>query len=77
MPQRFLSFHDGYSALYEYHHGPGRKVFVDARLEVIGADLYERYIELSKSIQRDDPAWTRQLELDGWPAEVRRELGIV
>jgi tetratricopeptide (TPR) repeat protein len=68
MPRRFLSFHDGYAALYEYHHGPGRKVFVDARLEVIGADLYERYMALRDWIQTDNPAWTRELDALERPA---------
>ena len=26
MPERFLSFHNGHASLYEYYHGPERKV---------------------------------------------------
>jgi hypothetical protein len=62
MPRRFLSFHDGYSALYDYYHGPGRKVFVDARLEVIGPEMYLAYNELQRLILEDNPAWTRELD---------------
>ena len=62
MPSRFLSFHDGYAALYEYHNGPERKVFADARLEVMGAELYHRYLELGRRIQADEPGWTRELD---------------
>jgi hypothetical protein len=68
MPPRFLSFHDGYAALYEYHNGPERKVFVDARLEVIGAELYERYLRLSERIRDDEPGWDRDLEAAESPA---------
>ncbi|HMB06088.1 MAG TPA: tetratricopeptide repeat protein [Isosphaeraceae bacterium] len=67
MPTRFLSFHDGYAALYEHEHGPERKVFVDARLEVIGPVLYERYIELRRRIAEDAPGWARALDEIGRP----------
>jgi tetratricopeptide (TPR) repeat protein len=68
MPPRFLSFHDGYAALYEYHNGPDRKVFVDARLEVVGPELYQRYLTLSDRIRDDDPGWDRDLEAAEQPA---------
>jgi len=68
MPPRFLSFHDGYAALYEYHNGPERKVFVDARLEVIGAELYHRYLKLSDRIRDDEPGWDRDLQAAEQPA---------
>ena len=38
MPERFLSFHNGHASLFEYYHGPERKVYTDPRLEVAGAD---------------------------------------
>jgi tetratricopeptide (TPR) repeat protein len=68
MPQRFVSYHDGYAAVYEYHNGPQRKVFVDARLEVMGADLYERYLSLRRRIKDDDPSWARELDSYERPA---------
>jgi tetratricopeptide (TPR) repeat protein len=68
MPTRFLSFHDGYAALYEHEHGPERKVYVDARLEVIGPALYERYTELRRRIVEDAPGWARALDEIGRPA---------
>jgi tetratricopeptide (TPR) repeat protein len=68
MPERFLGFHDGYAALYEYYHGPARKVFADARLEVIGAKLYEQYLDLRAQITEDRPGWGRELDKDGRPA---------
>ena len=67
MPPRFLSFHDGYAALYEYHNGPARKVFTDARLEVVGAELYHRYLDLGRRIKEDEPGWDRYLQAAEWP----------
>jgi len=68
MPERFLSFHDGYAALYDYHNGPDRKVFADARLEVVGPDLYERYLHLKTKIASNDSSWPRELDNLGRPA---------
>ncbi|WP_422930310.1 tetratricopeptide repeat protein [Singulisphaera sp. PoT] len=68
MPERFLSFHDGYSALYEYHNGPERKTFADARLEVIGPELYERYLDLKQRIAGNASSWPRELDELGRPA---------
>lgn len=60
MPERFVSFHDGYAALYEYHNGPERKVFADARLEVMGAELYQRYLDLQALIASGDESFQRR-----------------
>ena len=57
MPNRFLSFHNGHASLFEYYHGPERKVYTDPRLEVAGADLFERYIDARASAcRRTTPA---------------------
>lgn len=55
LPPRFLGFHIGHDALFIYHHGPGRKVYVDPRLEVMGADQYRAYSNLSRAIANDAP----------------------
>lgn len=78
MPDRFLSFHIGHASLHDYYFGPEKKVWVDARLEVIGPTLYERYIHLQglltrfTSLRRPDPEgeslWTRELDELGRPA---------
>ena len=67
MPPRFLSFHDGYAALYEYHNGPERKVFVDARLEVIGAELYDRYLTWARGSGMTSRAGTATSTLPSGP----------
>lgn len=67
MPDRFLCIHNGHSALYEYHNGPDRKTYLDARLEVMGPELYSRYVELESAIQANRPGWASQLERLGQP----------
>ncbi len=68
MPDKFLSFHIGHASLYEYYHGPERKVFADARLEVIGADLFERYTDLQRRISQGERTWPAELDAIGRPA---------
>ncbi|WP_169975971.1 tetratricopeptide repeat protein [Tautonia rosea] len=69
LPPRFLGFHIGHDALFIYHHGPERKVFVDPRLEVMGSDQYRAYSKLSRAIATDDPRapWRPGLEQAGNP----------
>jgi tetratricopeptide (TPR) repeat protein len=67
MPDRFLSFHNGHASLFEYYHGPERKVYTDPRLEVAGASLFETYIELGKRLAKDEPGWEAQLNDMGRP----------
>ncbi len=67
MPERFLGFHNGNAALYTYNYGPERKVFADARLEVIGPELFTRYIALQRSIGSNEPGWEAELETMGNP----------
>jgi tetratricopeptide (TPR) repeat protein len=50
MPERFVCIHNGHAALWEYHNGPARKVYTDARLEVIGPNLFKEYGALQRSI---------------------------
>ena len=68
MPTRFAGFHVGHPSLYEYYHAPERKVFVDARLEVMGPELYERYVNLQRRITDNDASWSRELDELGRPS---------
>ncbi len=36
-----------HASLFEFYHGPERKVYTDPRLEVAGPELYSRYMKLS------------------------------
>ena len=62
MPERFLSFHNGHASLFEYYHGPQRKVYTDPRLEVAGAQLFKRYTDLDTRISKDEPGWEPELD---------------
>jgi tetratricopeptide (TPR) repeat protein len=67
MPSRFLSFHNGHASLFEYYHGPERKVYTDPRLEVAGPALFTRYTELERRLQKDEPGWEVELGEMGRP----------
>ena len=67
MPERFLSFHNGHAALFEYYHGPRRKVFTDPRLEVTGPELFDRYQRLERAIRDDQAGWQGELDRIGRP----------
>lgn len=68
MPERAVCFHNGHAALYEYRWGPDRKVFADARLEVIGPVVYEEYLTLQRQIASQAPGWEAALAAMGQPA---------
>ena len=70
MPRRMLGFHLGYPAMYEYYHGPSHKVFADPRLEVVGPDLYKRYLDAQRRITEEQPGWAEWLDDQGRPVIV-------
>jgi tetratricopeptide (TPR) repeat protein len=81
MPEKFLAFHIGHAALFEYYHGPDRKVYTDPRLEVIGADLFTRYATLEKRIKKNEPGWEDALDTMGRPVivadhELNADIGV-
>jgi len=67
MPERFLSFHNAHASLFEDYYGPQRKVYTDPRLEVAGAQLFKRYIDLERRINKDEPGWETELDEMGRP----------
>lgn len=66
MPERFVCIHNGHAAVWEYHNGPERKVYTDARLEVIGPELYKEYLALQQAI-RENRGWEERLAAMGNP----------
>ncbi len=68
MPDRLVGFHNGHPALYEYYWAPGKKVYTDARLEVMGVDLYTSYLDLQKRIGNNVGGWAEELDAMGRPA---------
>ncbi len=70
MPPRMIGFHLGIPPLYEYMFGPERKVFIDARLEVVGERSYTRYHDLERLLVSDRPEWRGELASIGLPIVV-------
>lgn len=68
MPDRFMAFHIGHVSLLEYYNGPEKKGYVDARLEVVGPDLFRNYLELENEIHPDKTNWEGRLEALGRPS---------
>lgn len=63
-PTRAVVAHMGQAAVYEYHNGPARTVFMDPRLEVATQETFETYELLLKSIARGDRRWESSLRDD-------------
>ena len=70
MPDRLVGFHNGHPSLFEYYWGPGKKVYTDARLEVMGPELYQDYIDLQGKIAGGRPGsgWAEELDRMGRPS---------
>jgi tetratricopeptide (TPR) repeat protein len=67
MPNRLLGFHNGHPSLYEYYWAPAKKAYTDARLEVMGPELYKKYLDLSDKIAQDKQGWAQDLDRMGRP----------
>ena len=68
MPERLAGFHNGHPSLFEYRWGPEKKVYQDARLEVMGPELYSDYVQLSREIARNEGDWAKKLDSMGRPS---------
>ncbi len=55
LPDRALVFDLGQTGVYVFHNGPGRKVFMDARLEVPSLETFLTYRRLETWLNRGDP----------------------
>jgi hypothetical protein len=72
MPRRAFVAHIGQAAVYSFHNGPERRVFMDGRLEVATRQTFERH-ELVRNMLDPDNALYR---LDGsWAELIRDEQG--
>ena len=67
MPAKFVSFHNANASLFEFYHGPERKVYTDPRLEIAGPEFYSRYMKLSTDLTRRLPGWQAELDRIGRP----------
>ena len=57
LPDRALVFHLGQAGVYVHHNGPGRKVFLDGRLEVPSLSTFQTYVRIQDRLSRNDPRW--------------------
>ncbi len=67
MPERFLVFHNGHAGLFEYDNGPKQKVHADARLEVMGPEVYGADAELGAIISSGQAGWSDRVMALGSP----------
>lgn len=56
-PLRAFVAHHGQAAVYIYHNAPARQVFMDARLEVMTQQTFERYDEILRAMAHADRQW--------------------
>jgi hypothetical protein len=61
MPQRAYVAHFGQAAVYEFHNGPERKVFMDPRLEVMTQETFAAWEWIGKWIVAGDLQWQEVL----------------
>ena len=67
LPDRALVFNLGQTGVYIYHNAPGRKVFMDARLEVPSLATFETYRLADTWLNRGDPRWLALVRRMGEP----------
>lgn len=60
-PNRVFASDFGAAAVYIYHNGPERKVFMDGRLEVCSMLTFQRFEQIKLWMAHADPAWTEML----------------
>jgi hypothetical protein len=71
MPERAFVAQIGQAGVFIYHNAPGRKVFVDGRLEVFGHVWFERFEWIQRAMAAGDPGW------EGSLADERGALPVV
>ncbi len=67
LPDRALVFDLGQAAVYLFHNGPQRKLFMDGRLEVPSRETFETYIRLEKMLNDRRPGWAEFVRRMGYP----------
>jgi hypothetical protein len=64
LPSRVFASHLGVAAVYLFHNGPQRRVFMDGRLEVATPDTFRRYLAIQGAMALGDPRWEELLSRD-------------
>lgn len=63
-PDHAFIAHIGQAAVYIYHNGPDRRVFMDGRLEVCSRRTFEQFDEIRQLMVVGDRRWERLLPRD-------------
>jgi len=61
LPDRALVFGLRQAAVYLFHNGPGRKLFMDGRLEVPSRSTFETYVRLNRLLADGKQGWSEPL----------------
>jgi tetratricopeptide (TPR) repeat protein len=67
LPDRVLAFGLDQAAVYVFHNGPARKVFMDGRLEVASRSTFEQYAWVHYRLTEGDPRWSDVVRRMGDP----------
>ncbi len=67
LPDRALVFGFPQAAVYDFHNAPGRRVFIDGRLEVASRAAFETYVRLHLWLTQGDPRWREVVDRMGNP----------
>jgi hypothetical protein len=72
MPKRAFVVHIGQAAVYSFHNGPERRVFMDGRLEVATRETFERHERVRNMMNVDNALYSPQA---AWEELIRDEQG--
>lgn len=64
-PSRAFVANNGQAAVYEYHNGPDRRVFMDGRLEVCTEKTFRLYLGVLQMMATGDRRWESIVRYDG------------
>ncbi len=67
MPERALALDLRQAAVYLFHNGPERKLFIDGRLEVPSRAIFETFVRLSTLMKEGRPGWSEPIRRMGDP----------
>ncbi|HVX13116.1 MAG TPA: tetratricopeptide repeat protein [Pirellulales bacterium] len=62
LPDRAIAFDLGLAALYVFHNGPAKKVYMDPRLEVPSLETFQNYVAIDDSLHGRSDMWRDALQ---------------
>jgi tetratricopeptide (TPR) repeat protein len=67
MPERAVALDLRQAAVYLFHNGPDRKLFIDGRLEIPSRATFETFVRLSSLMRQGRAGWAEPLKRMGDP----------